>query len=76
MKRMMGLALGLFFGAMVGVALVLLFTPQSGSELQKAARKRFEEILEEARRAGAARRMEIAQQFPIAQSSAPSEEVQ
>lgn len=71
MKRVMSLALGLFFGAMVGVALILLFTPQSGGELRKNARQRLENILEEARTAGAARRIEIAQQFPITQSTTP-----
>ena len=68
MKRVMSFALGLFFGAMTGMALVLLFAPQSGDELQKEIKQRVESILEEARRAGSARRAEIATQFPITQS--------
>lgn len=67
MKRAMSFALGSFFGAVVGVAWVLLFTPQSGSELQERVRERLQNILEEARRAGAARRAEIAAQFPVTQ---------
>ena len=61
----MGFALGLFFGALVGVALVLLLTPQSGGELQETVRGRLQAIVDEARRAGAARRAEIAAEFPI-----------
>ena len=65
MKQVLNFALGLFFGAMIGVALVLLFTPRSGGELQQMARERLQAIMEEARRAAAARRAEIATQFPI-----------
>ena len=67
MSRLLSFALGLFFGALVGAALVLLFTPQPGGELQQAIRERLREIIEEARRAGAARQAEIAARFPIAQ---------
>ncbi len=65
MKGTMSFALGLFFGALVGVIVVVLFAPQSGSELQQAIRDRVQAILEEARRAGAARQSEIAARFPI-----------
>lgn len=74
MKRTMSLALGLFFGAMVGVAVVLLFAPQSGSELRQRVREWLQDILEEARRAGAARQAEIAAHFPIIQPPSPSTE--
>lgn len=67
MKKVVSFALGLFFGAMVGVALVLLFAPQSGSELQQTIRGRVQAILEEARQAGVARRAEIEARFPIIQ---------
>lgn len=70
MKRVLSFALGLFFGAMVGAALVLLFTPQSGGELQQTVRERLLAIVEEARRAGAARRAEIGAQFPIFEQEA------
>jgi len=69
MKRLMGFALGLFFGAMVGAAWALLFTSQSGSELRQEISERFQGILEEARQAGAARRAEIAAQFPVTRST-------
>lgn len=65
MKRVMSFALGLFFGATAGVALVLLLTPQPGSELQQTIRERLQAIVEEARQAGASRRAEIATRFPI-----------
>lgn len=71
MKRTMSLALGLFFGALVGVALVLLFTPQSGSELLQLTRKRLQAVLEEARRAGAARQAEIVARYSITRQSPP-----
>ncbi len=67
MKRVTSFALGLFFGAMMGVALVLLFAPQSGSDLQQTIRERLQAIGEEARRAAVARRAEIAARFPITQ---------
>ena len=70
MKRTMNFALGLFFGALVGVSLVLLFTPQSGGELRQTVRERLQAILEEARQAGATRRTEIAARYSIAQPSA------
>ena len=71
MKRTMSFALGSFFGALVGATLVLLFTPQSGGELQQAIRERLQAILEEARQAGAARRAEIAARYSITQPSPP-----
>jgi gas vesicle protein len=71
MKRAMSFALGTFFGALVGVTVVLLLTPLSGGELQQAIRERLEAILEEARRAGAARRAEIAARYSITQPSPP-----
>ncbi len=73
MKRVLGFALGLFFGAIAGAALVLLFTPQSGGELQQRIRERLQAIMEEARQAGNIRRAEIAAQFPITRKSEPAE---
>ncbi|MFZ5919110.1 MAG: YtxH domain-containing protein [Chloroflexota bacterium] len=67
MKRVLSFALGLFFGAMTGVVVVLLITPQSGSELQQSILQRWREVLNEARQAGASRRAEIATQFPVTQ---------
>lgn len=74
MKRVMNFALGLFFGALAGVALILLLTPQSGSELRQAIRERLQAIVEEARQAGIARRAEIAARFPVVQQHTPAEE--
>jgi gas vesicle protein len=72
MRRLASFALGFSLGAGVGVAWVLLFAPQSGAELRQAARESLQEILEEARRAGAAREAEMAARFPITRSSPSS----
>lgn len=73
MKRVLGFALGLFFGAIAGAALVLLLTPQSGGDLRQRVRERLQAIMEEARQAGNMRRTEIAAQFPITKKSEPAE---
>ncbi|MGQ9491829.1 MAG: YtxH domain-containing protein [Anaerolineae bacterium] len=54
---------GLILGALVGAALALLLTPQSGEEFQRFLRQRAEEIVEEGRRAAAERRAELEAQF-------------
>jgi gas vesicle protein len=74
MRRMMYFMVGLLLGAMAGVAWVLLFTPQSGNELRHMIRQRWQDILEEARLAGASRKADIVAQFPILQPTPPSEE--
>lgn len=74
MKRIMNFALGLFFGAVAGVALILLLTPQSGSELRQTIRERLQAIAQEARQAGVPRRAEIAARFPIVQQHTLTEE--
>jgi len=71
MKRTMNLVLGLFFGALVGVIVALLFTPQSGGELKQRLRERLQAIAEEARQAGANRRAEMAARYSITQPSPP-----
>ncbi len=54
---------GLVLGAVVGAVTVMLLTPISGRTLQDRLRQRFDEIMEEGRRAAAERRAELEAQF-------------
>ncbi len=57
--RVMNFIAGFLGGVVLGAVLVLLTTPQSGSELQAEVRARFDRVLEEGRKAAAARRAEL-----------------
>lgn len=57
--RVINFVAGFLVGAAIGAIVVLLSTPQSGSELQVEVRSRFEGILTEGRKAAAARRAEL-----------------
>jgi gas vesicle protein len=61
--RSLIMILGLLLGAAVGAGLMLLFTPLSGEQVQQWVRDRVQEIAEEGRRAGEARRQELTAQF-------------
>jgi gas vesicle protein len=63
MRRTVSFFIGLFSGAIVGVAIALLLAPSSGSELQNRVRTRAEELIEEGKRAAAARRIELEAQL-------------
>ncbi|RME74064.1 MAG: YtxH domain-containing protein [Chloroflexi bacterium] len=53
-----------FLGGMVlGAAFVLLFTPQSGGDLRAEVQARLDAVLEEARKAAEARRIELEEKF-------------
>lgn len=54
---------GFVLGALIGGAAGLLLTPQSGEELQRTARERVQQVIEEGRRAAAERRAELEAQF-------------
>lgn len=51
--------MGFLIGMVIGAAVVLLTTPQSGDDLHKVARTRFDELLAEGRKAAALRRAEL-----------------
>lgn len=55
MRFLVGFAIGLVLGA----AMMLLMTPQSGQDLQQNAKGRLDDVLAEGRRAAAARRAEL-----------------
>jgi len=59
MRFLMGFVIGLVLGAVV----ILLTTPQSGGDLQRRVRSRYEEIMAEGRRARAERLAELQAEY-------------
>ncbi len=57
--RVMNFVAGFLGGVVIGAIIVLLITPQSGSDLQAEVRSRFDGILAEGRKAADARRAEL-----------------
>jgi gas vesicle protein len=57
--RVFNFVLGFFGGMIIGAAVVLLITPQSGEELQAGIRGRLDGIMNEGRAAALARRAEL-----------------
>jgi gas vesicle protein len=57
--RVFNFVLGFFGGMIIGAAIVLLTTPQSGSELQMGIRSRLDSLMNEGRAAANARRAEL-----------------
>jgi YtxH-like protein len=54
---------GLVCGALVGAITGLLLAPQPGDEFQSKVRERYDEVMDEGRRAAAERRAELEAQF-------------
>jgi gas vesicle protein len=63
MRGILAFMAGAMCGAMVGAVAVLFFTPASGGELRGEARKRFDEMMEEGRKAADERRAELEKQL-------------
>lgn len=61
--RVMNFVAGFLSGVIMGAVIVLLTTPQSGSDLQTEVRTRFDEMLAEARRVKAERQAELKAQL-------------
>jgi gas vesicle protein len=61
--RVMNFIAGFLGGMVIGAAIVLVTTPQSGSDFQSGVRSRFDSIVDEGRRAAAARRAELEARF-------------
>ena len=59
MKKTCSLFTGLFAGALIGSALVLLLTPWSGEELQGKIKDFADNFQEEVRQAGVEKRQEL-----------------
>lgn len=63
MKKTCSLITGLFVGALVSSALVLLLTPWSGEELQQNIKDFANNFQEEVRQAAAEKRQELEQEL-------------
>jgi len=63
MRKAVSFFAGVLAGALVGGMAALLLAPRSGSELQEQIRARVQELIEEGRRAAAARRAELEAQL-------------
>ena len=63
MRKFFAFVSGLLSGAMVGAVATLMLTPQSGTELKSQTRQRYNDMLDEGRKAGEARRQEVLDEF-------------
>lgn len=82
MRKTFYMLIGLLAGAMVGAAAALLLAPYSGKEMQTQIRTRVQGLVEEGKRAAAARRAELQAQLeafrhgtPVATAEAPSKQL-
>ncbi len=63
MSKILAFLGGALSGAIVGAVSALLFTPSSGSDLKQQAQQRYQDMLDEGRKAGEARRAEVMAEF-------------
>jgi gas vesicle protein len=61
--RMLNFAIGLLSGSLVGAAAVMLFTPQSGSDLRHNITAKYQEILESGKQAMTDRRQALEAEY-------------
>ena len=71
MRKIVGFLAGLLAGAVVGAAAAILLAPHSGPELQEQVRSRVLGLVEEGRRAAAARRAELEAQLEAFKRGTP-----
>lgn len=62
-NRILSFGLGLLSGGIVGAALVILLTPQSGSDLRQTIASKYDQILESGREAIAERRQALQAEY-------------
>ena len=63
MRKVMAFLSGMLNGAIVGAVTALMLAPQSGKELRAQARQRYNDMLDEGRKAADARRAEVLAEF-------------
>lgn len=63
MKKVMGFIVGALCGAAVGAAVALIFAPENGEELRRNVQNKWNEVLDEARRAQEETRRELEEEF-------------
>jgi len=71
MRKITSFLVGLLAGAVVGAAAAILLAPYSGPELQERVRTRVQGLIEEGKRAAAARRAEMEAQLEAFKRGAP-----
>ena len=71
MRKLVSFLAGLLAGAVVGAAAAILLAPSSGTELQERARTRVQVLIEEGKRAAAARRAELEAQLDAFKRGTP-----
>lgn len=71
MRKSISFLIGALSGAIVGAAIAILLAPYSGHELQKQMRARVQGLIEEGRRAAAARRAELEAQLEAFKRGTP-----
>ncbi len=71
MRKVFSFLVGFLAGAAVGAVAAILLAPYSGTELQERARTRVQALVEEGRRAAAARRAELEAQLNAFKRGAP-----
>lgn len=63
MRKILNFLAGFFVGGLTGAAVGLLLAPRSGAEFQEEIRARVDELMEEGRKAAAARQAELENQL-------------
>jgi len=71
MRKLVSFLAGLLAGAVVGAAAAILLAPYSGTELQDRTRTRVQALIEEGKRAAAARRAELEAQLDAFKRGTP-----
>lgn len=71
MRKTISFLIGAFSGAIVGAVVAILLAPSSGQELQEQMRARVQGLIEEGRRAAAARRAELETQLEAFKRGTP-----
>jgi gas vesicle protein len=71
MRKIISFLAGMLAGAVVGAAAAILLAPYSGPELQGQVRTRVQALMEEGKRAAAARRAELEAQLEAFKRGTP-----